>query len=271
MAPRRITLPPALTRESTKMAERLGVVGSGTIAVKLAGLAAPLGSVLLYARSEESAERARSRFDADDAVVTDLGHLRETTFVVEAVTEDHDVKVDVLRSLNDLLPGDAILASTTSSLSIERLADECGRPERFVGLHVFNPVDKMELVELVFPAAATADTRERTHALCLALGKTVVEVPDIPGFVVNRLLFPLLFAAVDLLEEHHLEPKAIDSCMQLGAGHPMGPLALLDFVGLDVSAAIGESIDVPVPARVRELIAAGRLGRKAGAGFYDYP
>jgi 3-hydroxybutyryl-CoA dehydrogenase len=252
------------------MAERLGVVGSGTIAVRLASLAAPRGQVLLYARSQESAERARARFDADDAVVTDLADLRDATFVVEAVTEDHDVKVDVLRSLHDVLPAEAILASTTSSLSIERLAAECGRPERFVGLHVFNPVDKMELVELVFPAAATGDTRERTHALCGALGKTVVEVPDIPGFVVNRLLFPLLFAAVELLDEHQLEPEAIDACMQLGAGHPMGPLALLDFVGLDVAVAIGDSIDVPVPGRVHELIADGRLGKKAGAGFYDY-
>ena len=252
------------------MSERLGVVGSGTIAVRLACLAAPRGSVLLYARSDESAARARKRFDADDAVVTDLADLRDATFVVEAVTEDHDVKVDVLRSLHELLPEQAILASTTSSLSIERLAAECGRPDRFVGLHVFNPVDKMELVELVFPAAATGDTRERTRAVCEALDKTVVEVPDIPGFVVNRLLFPLLFAAVELLDEHDLEPGAIDACMKLGAGHPMGPLALLDFVGLDVAVAIGESIDVHVPARVHELVADGRLGRKAGAGFYEY-
>jgi 3-hydroxyacyl-CoA dehydrogenase len=226
--------------------------------------------VLLYARSDESAARARTAFDQDDAVVTDLADLRDATFVVEAVTEDHDVKAGVLRSLHELLPPDAILASTTSSLSIERLAAECGRPERFVGLHVFNPVDKMELVELVFPAAATDDTRDRTRALCDALDKTVVEVPDIPGFVVNRLLFPLLFAAVDLLDEHHLEPGAIDACMKLGAGHPMGPLALLDFVGLDVAAAIGESIAVDVPDRVRQMIGDGRLGKKAGAGFYDY-
>jgi 3-hydroxyacyl-CoA dehydrogenase len=259
-----------LTGESTNLGERLGVVGSGTIAVRLAGLAAPRGSVLLYARSDESAARARERFDEDDAVVTDLAALRDATFVVEAVTEDHDVKVDVLRRLHELLPPDAILASTTSSLSIERLAAECGRPERFVGLHVFNPVDKMELVELVFPAAASDDTRERTQALCAALDKTVVEVPDIPGFVVNRLLFPLLFAAVQLLDEHELEPDSIDACMKLGAGHPMGPLALLDFVGLDVAAAIGDSIDVHVPDRVRRMVDDGRLGRKSGAGFYEY-
>jgi 3-hydroxyacyl-CoA dehydrogenase len=252
------------------MNERLGVAGSGTIAVKLAQLAVPRGDVLLWARSDESADRARAKFDDDDRVVTELADLADATFVVEAITEDHDAKVDLLRRLDDVLPENAILASTTSSLSIERLAADCGRPDRFVGLHVFNPVDKMQLVELVFPDAATDDTRERTRALCEALDKTVVEVPDTPGFVVNRLLFPLLFAAVDLLDEHDLEPASIDACMKLGAGHPMGPLALLDFVGLDVAAAIGESIEVEVPGRLRRMVADGNLGRKAGAGFYEY-
>jgi 3-hydroxybutyryl-CoA dehydrogenase len=258
-----------LTGESTNLSERLGVVGSGTIAVGLAGLAEPRGDVVLWARSDESADRARAKLGSA-RVVTDLGGLGEATFVVEAIVEDHDAKVEVLRALHERLPAEAILATTTSALSVERLAAECGRPERFVGLHVFNPVQKMPLVELVFPDAATPDTRERTERLCESLGKTSVDVPDIPGFVVNRLLFPLLFAAVELLAEHGLDPEDVDACMKLGAGHPMGPLALLDFVGLDVAAAIGESIDVPVPSRVHELIAAGRLGKKAGAGFYDY-
>jgi 3-hydroxybutyryl-CoA dehydrogenase len=259
-----------LTDESTNLGERLGVVGSGTIAVKLAALAAPRGSVLLFARSQESADRARKKFDEDDAVVTDLSDLNGATFVVEAIVEDHDAKADVLRKLHEILDDDAIIATTTSSLSVEQLARESGRPDRFVGLHVFNPVDKMELVELVFPAVATPETRERTESLCQALGKTAVEVPDIPGFVVNRLLFPLLFAAVDLLDDHELDPEAVDACMKLGAGHPMGPLALLDFVGLDVAQAIGESIHVSVPARIRAMVEEGKLGKKAGAGFYDY-
>ena len=150
------------------------------------------------------------------------------------------------------------------------LAAATGRPDRFVGLHVFNPVAKMDLVELVFPPDAATDTRERARALCAALGKTAVEVPDTPGFVVNRLLFPFLFDAVALLEEAGLEPQAIDDCMRMGAGHPMGPLALLDYVGLDVSAAIARSIGAEVPARVEEMIAKGALGKKAGRGFYDY-
>jgi 3-hydroxybutyryl-CoA dehydrogenase len=128
----------------------------------------------------------------------------------------------------------------------------------------------MELVELIFPEQATEGTRARFRALCEQLGKTAVEVPDSAGFVVNRLLFPYLFDAVRLLERDALEPEAVDTCMKLGAGHPMGPLALLDFVGLDVAAAIGEQIGVEVPGKVKELVAEGRLGRKAGAGFYDY-
>ena len=259
-----------MTGESTNLEERLGVVGSGTIAVRLAYLAAERGDVVLWARSAESADKARAKLGASGRVTTDVGELSDATFVVEAIVEDHDVKVAMIQQLDEVLPEDAIVATTTSSLSVERLAAESGRPGRFVGLHVFNPPDKMQLVELVFPDAATSDTRERTAKLCEALDKTVVEVPDIPGFVVNRLLFPLLFAAVDLLDDHELTPESIDACMKMGAGHPMGPLALLDFVGLDVAAAIGDSIHVQVPERVRRMVADGQLGKKAGQGFYDY-
>jgi 3-hydroxyacyl-CoA dehydrogenase len=128
----------------------------------------------------------------------------------------------------------------------------------------------MDLVELVFPEQATEDTRDRARALCETLGKTAVEVPDTPGFVVNRLLFPFLFEAVRLMEATGLEPEAIDTCMKLGAGHPMGPLALLDLVGLDVSASIGRTIGAEVPERLERMIDAGRLGRKAKRGFYVY-
>lgn len=271
------------------MSERIGIVGSGTIACGLAATAARHGDVLLCARSEASAERARATVDkvcgrlseAVDAqhvdpqhviIVTDLPALSSASFLVEAITEDHAAKVGMLAKLAATGAPEAILATTTSSLSVEALARDGGSgvAERFLGLHVFNPVPAMELVELVFPAAASDDTRTRARALCADLGKTAVEVPDTPGFVVNRLLFPYLFDAVRFAEESGLPPLDIDRCMTLGAGQPMGPLALLDFVGLDVAQAIGEQIGVEVPERVRALVAEGALGRKSRRGLLTY-
>ncbi|HEX8087159.1 MAG TPA: 3-hydroxyacyl-CoA dehydrogenase family protein [Solirubrobacteraceae bacterium] len=250
------------------MAERLGIVGGGAIACGIARVAAEHGDVVMWARSEESAERAAERAPDDVEVTTDLAALDGSDVVVEAIAEDLEAK----RELYGLLPplDGALLCTTTSSLSVNELAAASGRPERFVGLHVFNPVHKMELVELAFPDAATEETRARARALCEHLGKTAVEVPDVPGFVVNRLLFPYLFSAVRLQEETGLAADAVDTCMRLGAGHPMGPLALLDLVGLDVAIAIGEAIGAEVPARVRELAEAGHIGRKSGRGFFAY-
>jgi 3-hydroxybutyryl-CoA dehydrogenase len=266
------------------MLEQLGIAGSGTIACGLAATAAQHGEVVMWVRSEESAERARGRlertFDRLDEevhpsrvrVVTDPHELVEAgrTFVVEAIAEDAGAKSTLLATLNGVLEAGAVIATTTSSLSVADLAAACGRPERFVGFHVFNPVPAMRLVEVVPGPDTSQETRVRARALCDALGKTPVEVPDLPGFVVNRLLFPYLFDAVRLLEETGLEPTAVDQCMKLGAGHPLGPLALLDLVGLDVSIAIGESIGSEIPARLRALAAEGALGRKSGRGFHSY-
>jgi 3-hydroxybutyryl-CoA dehydrogenase len=264
------------------MHERLGIVGSGAIACGLAAAAARHGEVVLWARSDGSAQRARATVDKvcgklsgevnaeHVSIVQDLGALGGATAVVEAVVEDADAKAALWGELSAIVADDALLGSTTSSLSVAQLAGASGAPERFVGLHVFNPVPRMKLVELAFPVEATERTRERATALCEALGKTAVTVPDIPGFVVNRLLFPYLFSAVALQEETGLPSESIDTCMQLGAGHPMGPLALLDFVGLDVSQAIGEAIGSEVPSSLRALVADGALGRKSGRGFYAY-
>jgi 3-hydroxybutyryl-CoA dehydrogenase len=251
------------------VAQQLGIVGSGAIAKGLARAAAEHHEVVVWARSEKSAERAAEKV-ATARVVTDLGELADCPIVVEAVAEDNDVKCDIHGKLGELLPPEAILATTTSSLSVAAIAKASGRPDRFAALHVFNPVEKMRLVELSFPEEATAETKLELHRLCERLEKTAVEVPDAAGFVVNKLLFPYLFDAVRLLERDGIDAQGIDTCMKLGAGHPMGPLALLDFVGLDVSVAIGESIGAEVPDRMRELIAAGKLGRKAGEGFYTY-
>jgi 3-hydroxybutyryl-CoA dehydrogenase len=264
--------------------ERVGIAGSGVIACGLAVAAAERGEVLLWARSDDSADRARASvvktcsklegFDPERVrIVTDLDELASATFLVEAVVEHHGSKSAVLSDLGELARhagAGAVLATTTSSLSITELAQASGHPENFVGLHPFNPVPRMALVELCFPSQATEETRRRARELCEALGKTPVEVPEIPGFVVNRLLCPYLFSAVELLAETGMPPEDIDNCMTLGAGMPMGPIALLDYVGLDVCKAIGESIGVPVPKRLIELVQAGSLGRKTGAGFYAY-
>ncbi len=214
--------------------------------------------MFLWARSDASKDRACAKVEDAATVVTDLSDLAGCAVVVEAISEDAGTKRELYALLADVLDEDAVLATTTSSLSVAELAEASGRPDRFGALHVFNPVDRMKLVELSFPDEASRQTRDRLKSLCDELGKTAVEVPDAPGFVVNKLLFPYLFDAVRLLERDGLEPEAIDTCMKLGAGHPMGPLALLDYVGLDVSAAIGESIGADVPNRVHELIARGK-------------
>jgi 3-hydroxybutyryl-CoA dehydrogenase len=267
--------------QTSTVSKRLAVAGSGAIACGLAAPAAHHVPVLLLARSDSSAERARetvektlermgAEVDPEHVqVVTDPAALAGASFL-EAVVEDFDVKAALLAELDAILSPEAILATTTSSLSVQRLAQASGRPQHFLGLHVFNPVTKMKLVELVFPSQATIQTRTRALALCETFEKTPVEVPDVPGFVVNRLLFPYLFSAVRLLEETGMDASGVDTCMRLGAGHPMGPLELLDLVGLDVSEAIGERIGEAVPARVRELVAEGALGRKSGRGFHAY-
>jgi 3-hydroxybutyryl-CoA dehydrogenase len=275
-------------RQEGALRERVGIAGSGAIACGLAAVVAQRSRVVVLARSGGSAEKAQqavatlcakiatslngaSGFSDNVEVTSDPGALDGSSFVVEAIVEDPAAKAALVAELGRRLDPQAIVATTTSSLSIADLAEASGRPDRFVGLHVFNPVPRMELVELAFPEAATTDTRARARALCDALGKTAVEVPDTAGFVVNRLLFPYLFEAVRLMERTGLEPEAIDTCMRLGAGHPLGPLALLDLVGLDVSAAIGRTIGADLPARLEEMIEAGATGRKAGRGFYEYP
>jgi 3-hydroxybutyryl-CoA dehydrogenase len=265
------------------MSERLGIAGAGAIACGLAACAARHGEVVLWARSDASAQRAEEtvhtvcgRLSGEVnaghvRVSTDLDQLGNgTSFLIEAIAEDLDLKRRLLGEMTVVAGDEAILATTTSSLSVRRLAQATGVPERFCALHVFNPVPKMKLVELAFPQEATAETRARARALCEYLGKVPVEVPDLPGFVVNRLLFPYLFSAVEFLEESGMDPQDVDTAMTLGAGHPMGPLALLDFIGLDVAEAIGDEIGAPVPDRIRTLVEEGALGKKAGRGLYDY-
>jgi 3-hydroxybutyryl-CoA dehydrogenase len=267
--------------------ERPAVAGSGAIACGLAACASALGEVRLLARSDPSARRAErdaceaaAKLDGADpdrvVVTTDAAELGDCDLVVEAIVEDLGAKGELLAKLGGIASG-ADFATTTSSLSVAELGERSGHPERFFGLHVFNPVTKMELVELCFPPPVEGDVRDRAAGWCEALGKRAVEVPDQAGFVVNRLLFPFLFDAVRLREESGMDAEAVDACMTLGAGHPMGPLELLDFVGLDVAVAIGEELhresglaSHAPPQLLRSLVAEGKLGRKSGAGLYDY-
>ncbi|MDQ3759893.1 MAG: 3-hydroxyacyl-CoA dehydrogenase family protein [Actinomycetota bacterium] len=267
--------------------ERPAVAGSGTIACGLAACASMLGEVLLLARSDTSAWRAEEEAEAQAAKLEGAvaGHIRVTTdasklsgcdLVVEAIAEDAEAKGELLGKLAQAAP-EADLASTTSSLSIADLGDRAGASKRIFGLHVFNPVTRMELIELCVPEGAREGLANRARAWCAALDKIAVEVPDSTGFVVNRLLFPYLFDAVRLMEETGLTPTAVDDCMRLGAGHPMGPLKLLDFVGLDVALAIGESLEDEsgdeakgAPALLADMVVEGKLGRKSGEGFYTY-
>ncbi|MDQ5895333.1 MAG: 3-hydroxyacyl-CoA dehydrogenase family protein [Actinomycetota bacterium] len=266
----------------------VAIAGSGTIATGLAALASTSSPrVVMLVRSEDSAKRALAAVEkasrripgADLSRVTatmDLEDLAEADLLVEAVVEDAMVKADLLRRVAETAPG-ADLATTTSSLSITDLGRGSGRPERVYGLHVFNPVPAMKLVELIFPDSLGDDVAERARDWCHILEKTAVEVPDTAGFAVNRLLFPYLFDAVRYQERTGIEAAAVDQCMTLGVAHPMGPLALLDLVGLDVSVAIGEALNAEsgnpdhlAPVTVQELVSTGHLGRKSGRGFYDY-
>jgi 3-hydroxybutyryl-CoA dehydrogenase len=266
--------------------EAPGIAGSGAIATGLAAVSTTTADTILLARSEASAWRAEEKVVAACSkiegaepsrlrVTTDPADLSECDIVVEAIVEEVAPKGELLAQVADACPG-ADLATTTSSLGIAEIADAGGISGRLFGLHVFNPVPRMKLVEVCFPEGADS-AREKALGWCAALGKTAVEVPDLAGFVVNRLLFPYLFDAVRFMEQTGMEAGEVDTCMKLGAGHPMGPLALLDFVGLDVCQAIGDALYAASsedyqkpPDLLVKMVGEEKLGRKSGAGFYSY-
>ena len=267
---------------------QLAIAGSGAIATGLAALASRDSErVWVLARSDESAAKATAAVEksaariegADPARVTattNPADLAGAQLMVEAIVEDLDAKAKVLNTLGHAAP-EADLSTTTSSLSVTALAQSCGHPERVFGLHVFNPVPVMNLVEVCLPESADPAIGDRARSWCESLGKTPVFVPDTPGFVVNRLLFPYLFDAARFQEQTGMSSEDVDTCMTLGVAHPMGPLALLDLIGLDVAVAIGEALhtesgndDHLAPGSIQLLVAAGDLGRKTGSGFYQY-
>ncbi len=208
---------------------------------------------------------------------SDLADLEDAQVVVEAVVEDLDVKRDLFARLDAAVPGARILASNTSSIPIASLAAATTRPGRVCGLHFFSPVPVMGLLELVVGLDTSLETIAAAQAFAAQVGKHAIRTKDRAGFVVNFLLVPYLMAAVRMLEDGFASREDIDEGMKQGCGHPMGPLTLCDFIGLDVLQAVCDSLydelrkpEYAPPALLRRMVAAGRLGRKSGRGFYDY-
>lgn len=282
------------------MIERVGIVGSGQMGSGIAEVAARAGSqVMVLEANDDLVERARQRLtgsldravergklSADDrgsvwerlSFCTAVEELADRQLVIEAVTEDERVKTEIFRELDRVTPHETILASNTSSIPITRLAAATGRPDRVVGMHFFNPVPVMGLMELVTTVRtdpAVADTAE-TYATEV-LGKTTIRAKDRGGFIVNMLLIPFLLSAVRMYESGVASRDDIDAGMRLGANHPMGPLALCDFIGLDtmklVADVLFEEYKEPLyasPPLLTRMVEAGLLGKKTGRGFYDY-
>ena len=277
----------------------VGVVGAGQMGAGIAQVAATAGfdvvardlDPALLDRARAGVERSLARLvqkgtleaAARDAALgrlrftTDLAAVAAADLVVEAIVEDLDAKTALWRELDRLAPPATIFASNTSSLSITEMAAATGRPDRVVGLHFFNPVPLMPLVELVPGIASSGPTLDAAHGFARALGKEVVVARDTAGFVVNRLLVPYLLDAVRAVEQGVAPVGSIDAAMRLGCGHPMGPLALLDFVGLDTALRIAEALyrefrepRMAPPPMLRRMVAAGMVGKKGGRGFYDW-
>jgi 3-hydroxybutyryl-CoA dehydrogenase len=279
--------------------KRLGVVGSGIMGSGVAEVAARAGiDVVLRSRTQASADAmvagleaslgrqvAKGRLDEGDATAalarvtatSNLDGVTDCDLVLESVVEDLAVKKALFEELDRVVQPGAILASNTSTLPVVELAMATGRPELVCGIHFFNPASTMALVELVRTLVASDDTMADARAFAEACGKTAVEVKDRAGFIVNALLFPYLNNAARMLEQGTSDRDGIDLAMKAGCGFPMGPLALLDLVGLDTSVAILDALYeefrdpnyAPVPT-LRRMVAAGQLGRKSGQGFYAY-
>ncbi|MCS6843746.1 MAG: 3-hydroxybutyryl-CoA dehydrogenase [Caldilineales bacterium] len=279
--------------------QTIGIVGCGQMGAGIAEVSALARfDVIVYGRNEDVNPMCRSRVKAslDRAVsrgklaaaeaeaalarIRGTAHLADLAgceLIIEGVAEDLALKQSIFRSLDALARPDAILASNTSSLSITAIASATNRPDKVLGMHFFNPVPVMRLLELVRGLHTSDETLAIAAKVGAWLGKVVVTAPDSPGFIVNRLLIPYIVDAVAELERGRAAPETIDESMKLGAGHPLGPLALADLIGLDVTLAIADTLYATygeprfkAPPLLRRMVAAGRLGRKTGQGFYAY-
>jgi 3-hydroxybutyryl-CoA dehydrogenase len=279
--------------------ESVAVVGGGFMGTGIAESAAVSGLRVVVRDVDEAAlERARVRIDTslgramkggklDSAqaraaremidLTTDLEEIAEADLVLEAVPEDQRLKLEVMEAINRVVSDEALVASNTSSIPIAELAQALRRPERMLGLHFFSPVPVMRLVEVVVALDTADEVVKAARAFVERLGKRPIETKDRSGFIVNMLLVPYLMAAVRMYEEEFASREDIDAGMRLGCGHPMGPLALCDFIGLDVLYAVCDSLyeefkrdEYAPPPLMKRMVASGRLGRKSGRGFYDY-
>jgi 3-hydroxybutyryl-CoA dehydrogenase len=279
--------------------QRVGIVGAGFMGSGIAESAARAGlDVVVYEPDDAPLERSRRRIDESLARAVERGKLDETEaqalrqrvvwtddvtalanadLVIEAVVEDLRVKSAVFRELDRVVSDSALLASNTSSIPIAELAAATEHPHRVVGLHFFSPVPVMKLVEVVVGIDASDEAVERAEAFVQAIGKHPIRTKDRSGFIVNMLLVPYLMAAVRMYEEGFATREDIDAGMKLGAGHPMGPLTLCDFIGLDVLYAVCDSLyeefkrpEYAPPPLLKRMVVSGHHGRKTGRGFYDY-
>ena len=278
---------------------RVGVIGAGTMGNGIAHVFARSGYDVLLCDVEQrfldrglqtllknlEREAAKGKLTAEEvqsslqrvAGVLDREKLADCDFIVEAATEKFDIKKTIFTDLDRIARKDVILASNTSSISVTKLAQVTSRPDRVIGMHFFNPVPMMKLVEVIRGMATSQDTFEQVRGLAVKLGKTPVEVNDAPGFVSNRVLMPLLNEAMYAVMEGVATAEAVDEVFKLGMAHPMGPLTLADFIGLDVCLDImrvlqdgfGDPKYRPCPLLVR-MVDAGWLGRKSGRGFFQY-
>ena len=241
------------------------------------GIATVAGSLERLLKKEKISAAERDAALARIKGSTNYEELKSAQLVIEAATENHDLKIKILKQIDAMLAPDVMVATNTSSISITKLAAVTSRPDRFIGMHFFNPVPMMALVEIIRGLQTSDATHDAVHAMAKALGKTPITVKNAPGFVVNRILVPMINEAFFVLAEGLATPEDIDAGMKLGCNQPIGPLALADMIGLDVCLAVmevylnefGDSKYRACPL-LKEMVAAGRLGRKTGQGVYRY-